>query len=145
MLQILLHSLESMTSPRRDKTYDNFLGVRLVFCHARALALTVTTSLVFSFVSSFAASGPSPVCRFWGVFVVPSLLRTLSNESVRLQERLKCHFLTKRAHSSPSPLEAPANSEVTEPIPDWKVRGGEERNMDVDLPDVSTISPLVVH
>ena len=81
--------------------------------------------------------------RFWGVFVVPSLLRTPSNESVRLQEHLKRHCLRRRAHSSPSPLKAPADSEVTEPIPDGKVRGGEERNKDVDLHDVSSISPFV--
>jgi len=81
----------------------------------------------------------------WGVFGIPFLLRTPANESVQLQERLKRRFLTRRAHSPPSPSQAPANSEPTEPIPDGKVRSGEERKKDVDLPDVSPISPLVVH
>ena len=63
---------------------------------------------------------------------------------MRLQERLKHHFLTKRAHSPPSPLEAPDN-EPTEPTPDGKVKAGEEPNKDVDLPNVSPISPLGVH
>ena len=64
---------------------------------------------------------------------------------MRLQERLKRRFLTRRAHSPPSPLEAPANNERNEPTPGGKVRVGGERNKDVDLPDVSPISPLVVH
>jgi hypothetical protein len=64
---------------------------------------------------------------------------------VRLQERLKRRFLTRHARSPPSPLEALANNEPTEPTPDGKVRAGEERNKDVGLPDVSPISPLVVH
>ena len=63
---------------------------------------------------------------------------------MRLQERLKRHFLRRRARSSPSLLEAPAN-ERTEPIPDGKASAGGERSNDVDLPDVSPISPLVVH
>jgi hypothetical protein len=42
-------------------------------------------------------------------------------------------------------LEAPANNERTEPTPDGKVKARAERNDDVDLPDVSPISPLVVH
>ena len=63
---------------------------------------------------------------------------------MRFQERLKRRFLTRRARSSPSPLEAPAK-ERTEPIPDGKVRVGRERSKDVDLPDVSPISRLVVH
>jgi len=42
-------------------------------------------------------------------------------------------------------LEAPANNERTEPTPDGKVKAGAERNKDVDLPDVSSISLLVVH
>jgi len=64
---------------------------------------------------------------------------------VQLQERLKRHFLTRRARSPTPPLEAPANNEPTEPTPDGKVKAGEERNKDVDLPDVSPISPLGVH
>ena len=64
---------------------------------------------------------------------------------MRLQERLKRRFFTSRARSPPSPLEAPAHKQPTEPTLDGKVRGGEERNKDVDLPDVSPISPLVVH
>jgi len=83
--------------------------------------------------------------RLWGVFVVPSRLRTPTNESVRLQERLKRNFLIRRARSPPSPLEAPSNKEPTDPTPDGKVKAGEEPNKDVDLPDVSPISPLGVH
>jgi len=64
---------------------------------------------------------------------------------MRLQERLKRHFLTRRARSQPSPLEAPANNEPTEPTPDGKVKSGEDPNKDVDLLDVSPISPLGVH
>ena len=63
---------------------------------------------------------------------------------MRFQERLKRRFLTTRARSPPSPLEAPAN-ERTEPIPVCNVRVGGERKKDVGLPDVSPISPLVVH
>ena len=68
-----------------------------------------------------------------------------TNESVRLRERLKRHFLTRRARSPPSPLEAPANNEPTEPTPGGKEKAGEEPNKDVDLPNVSPISPLGVH
>ena len=64
---------------------------------------------------------------------------------MRLQERLKRRFLTRRARSPPSPLEAPTNNEPTEPTPDGKGKAGEERNKDVDLPDVSPFSPLLVH
>ena len=88
--------------------------------------------------------GP-PTRRLWGIFVVPSLLRTPANESVRFQECLKHRFLTRRARLPPSPLEAPTNNEPTEPTPDGKVRARAERNKDVDLPNVSPISPLVVH
>ena len=90
-------------------------------------------------------SGPSPIRRLWRVFVIPSLLRTTANGSVQLQERLKRHFLTWRARSLHSPLDAPTNNEPTELTPDGKVKAGEERNKDVDLPDVSPISPLGVH
>jgi len=62
-----------------------------------------------------------------------------------LQERLKRRFLTRRARSPLSPLETPANNEQTEPTPDGEVRTGEERDMDVNLHDVSRILPLVVH
>ena len=64
---------------------------------------------------------------------------------MRFQERLKRRFLTRRARLPPPPLEAPANNDRTEPTPDGKVRARAERNKDVDLPDVSPISPLVVH
>ena len=64
---------------------------------------------------------------------------------MQLQERLKRRFLIRQARSPLAPSEAPANSQPTEAIPDGKVRPGEERNKDVDLPDVSPISPLGVH
>ena len=57
-----------------------------------------------------------------------------------MQERLKRRFLTRRARSPPSPLQVPANNEPAEPTPDGNVKAGEERNKDVELPDVSPIS-----
>jgi len=85
--------------------------------------------------------------QLWGIFVVPSLLRTPSNESVRLQERLKRHFFYNTCSFTTSPLEPSTNSEPIEPTPKRKVRAGEDegRDEDVDLPDASHISPLVVH
>ena len=62
---------------------------------------------------------------------------------MRLQERLKRRFFSKRALSPPSPLEAPANNELTELTPDGKA--GEEPNQDVDPHNVSPISLLGVH
>jgi len=58
---------------------------------------------------------------------------------VRFQERLNRRFLTRRARLPPSASEAPGNNELTKPTPDGKVRVGEERNKDVDLPGVSPI------
>ena len=114
-------------------------------CHARALALTITTHQSSHSSLPSPLFGPSPIRRLWSLFVVLSLLRTPANECVRLQERLKRHFLTRRAHSPPSPLGPPANSEPTKSTPDRKVRVGKERNRDVDLLDVSPMSLLVAH
>ena len=60
-------------------------------------------SLVFSFISSFAIVWPLPIRRLWSVFVVPSLLRTPANESLRLQERLKRFFLQDALIHHPLP------------------------------------------
>ena len=115
-----------------------------MFCYARALTLKslLISLLIHPFIHHRLAPPPYAGC---GASSPSSLLHTSVNESVRLQERLKRRFLTRHAHSPSSTLEAPANNELTEPTPNWKVRAGEERNKDVDLPDVSPISPLVVH
>jgi hypothetical protein len=73
---------------------------------------------------------------------VRSLFRSPANESIPLKAYLKRSFFTR--HASNSPLQAPANSEPTEPELQGKGKvgaegGDEEHNVDVESPDVSPV------
>jgi hypothetical protein len=73
---------------------------------------------------------------------VPSLFRSPANESIPLKARLKLGFFAHHAFNSP--LQAPANSEPTEPELQgkgkvWAEGGDEEHNVDIESPDVSPV------